>query len=343
MKKKICILLTSVGGELAPQLINCFKKTKVFSKIKIVGVDIKKNVLAKYFLDKYYQVPLTSSKTYIKKIKKIIKKEKVNLILPGSDEESLLIAQNLEQKKNITIANSSFKTLKVLSNKIETYKKLEKHGILTPLWFEIKNAKELKNKIKLFNKKKINYCLKPSISRGGRDVFIINNKLKTKYYFQSSREIHLNQKIFFKDYLNKFKKKFPVIIMEKLIEPVYDLDILSKNGKLITTIVRRRINSALPNEGHLILKNNYLQKLAAKLSKIFNLNYLHDCDLMLDKNKKFKILEINPRPSGSFSICVEAGVPLTENILRLYSGDKLIKTPNKIKKKVVPYKQLVSI
>ena len=39
---------------------------------------------------------------------------------------------------------------------------------------------------------------------------------------------------------------------------------------------------------------------------------------MLDNNKKFKILEINPRPSGSFSIGVEAGVPLTENVFSSY-------------------------
>lgn len=342
-KKKICILLTSIGGEMGPQLINCFRNTSVFSKIKIIGTDNRKNVPAKFFLDNYYQVPSGKSYKYIKKLKKIIKSESVNLILPGSDEESLTIAKNLKNYKNLVIAGSSYQTLKILSNKIETYKILEKNGITTPLWFEIKNSKGLKSKMKLFRSKKKNYCVKPSVSRGGRDVFIVNEKLKKKINFQASREIHLNSKIFLREYLRSLKNKYPLIIMEKLKEPVYDLDILSDKGKIVTYVARRRINSALPNEGHIIVNSAQLKKIAFKLSKIFKLNYLHDCDLMLDNNKKFKILEINPRPSGSFSIGVEAGVPLTENILQLYQGLKIKKNKNKLKKKVIPYKKLLSI
>ena len=342
-KKKICILLTSIGGEMGPQLINCFRNTKVFSKIKIIGIDKKKNVTAKFFLDNYYQVPSANSNKYIKKVKKIIKSESVNLIIPLSDEESLSISKNLSDYQNLVIASSPYHILKVLSNKIETYKILEKNGIKTPLWFEIKSSKELKIKMNLFRLKKKNYCLKPSVSRGGRDVFIVNDKLKKKINFQGSREVHLNSKIFLKEYLSSLKNKYPLIIMEKLKEPVYDLDILSNRGKTVTYVARRRINSALPNEGHVIVNSTQLKKIAFKLSKIFDLNYLHDCDLMLDNNKKFKILEINPRPSGSFSIGVEAGVPLTENILKLYQGLKIKKTTKKLKKKVIPYKKLLSI
>ena len=343
MKKKITILLTCAGGDLSVQNIKLFKKSKVYEKINIIGVDTKKTVVAKYFLDKYYQVPAPQSRRFIKVIKKIIKDNHIDLILAGSDEESLILTKLFSNIKNIKVANSNYVTLKILSNKIRTYEELEKNKIQTPLWSEIRNLKDLKKKFKFFKMKKINFCIKPAISRGGRDVYIIDDSLSKKVYFQNSREIHLNSKIFFKEAIKYLKRKFPLMIMERLKGPVYDLDILSDKGKLITAVVRKRINSALPNEGHLIIKNNKLEKLAATLSKIFNLNYLHDCDLMLDKNNKFKILEINPRPSGSFSIGAAAGYPLIDNILKLHKGEKIKKIKNKIKKKIVPYKELLSI
>ena len=73
--------------------------------------------------------------------------------------------------------------------------------------------------------------------------------------FQNSREKHLNLKDFKKNYKNFLKKKYPLLMMEKLKTPVYDLDILSRNGSLISSVCRRRIHSALPNSGHIIVNN----------------------------------------------------------------------------------------
>jgi len=52
----------------------------------------------------------------------------------------------------------------------------------------------------------------------------------------------------------------------------------SNKEKLINSVCRRRIHSALGNTGHLIIKNKFLDTLAKKLSPIFNLNYFHDRD-----------------------------------------------------------------
>jgi hypothetical protein len=58
----------------------------------------------------------------------------------------------------------------------------------------------------------------------------------------------------------------------------YFLDMPSNKEKLINSVCRRRIHSALGNTGHLIIKNKFLDTLAKKLSPIFNLNYFHDRD-----------------------------------------------------------------
>ena len=83
------ILITSIGGTLVPLLIKYLKKDKQLKNIFIIGVD-KRNIKKKYFLlDKFYKLPESSSKNYIRKILKISIEEKIDLIIPHSDNESL--------------------------------------------------------------------------------------------------------------------------------------------------------------------------------------------------------------------------------------------------------------
>ena len=126
--------------------------------------------------------------------------------------------------------------------------------------------------------------------------------------------------------MKKLKKKYPLIVMQKLQDPVYDLDLLGSKGKYVYHVLRRRINSRDPNSGHLIeTKKLWLKtkKLAQVLIKKFNLDGLYDCDLMLDNKKRFNILEINPRMSGSIAICRIAGIPILEYLVDLTLGKKL--------------------
>lgn len=339
MKKKLNLLVTCVGGDYGPEIIKRFKSNKIISDIKIIGIDNKKEVVANKFLDFYYVAPLAIKQTYVKFIDKIIEKHKINLVLATSDEESLILSKHLKNS-DVVLACSDYESLSVVSNKIETYKLLQKYNIKTPIWREIINENNMIQAINFFKQKKMDFCVKPAVSRGGRDVYLIDNKMKKMSAFQGSREMHLNIKDFKKNFKFFFKNKYPLIMMEKLKAPVYDLDMLSNNGKLINSVCRRRIHSALPNSGHLIVKNKFLNNLAKKLSSIFNLNYLHDCDLMVDKNNNLKILEINPRPSGSFIVAEAAGYPLIENLLKIYLNKKNYTKVKKVFNKILPFQSL---
>ena len=125
LKKKISILITCVGGELSPTSIKFLKKNPNYN-IKVVGTDLNNNAIGKYFCDKFYKVPKSSSKNYVKNILKIATKNKINIIIPTSDEETLALSKKKEvfEKKKIYLLSSNYQTLKIFSNKEETYKTL---------------------------------------------------------------------------------------------------------------------------------------------------------------------------------------------------------------------------
>ena len=337
----INILLTCAGSELSPLISQKIKEIKKFKNIQVIGVDQKDQLVNKYFFDYFYKVS-KNKKKYLNQIISISKKRKINLILPGSDEEALILSSNREriEKRNLKIACSDTKHIKTFSNKIWTLKILEKNKINVGKWDVVNNKDELIKKVKNFFKKNATVVIKPSISRGGRNVFIISKRSHRVSFNPNGREITLGLSQFQKGYLKKIKNLYPFIIMEKLCQPTYDFDMLCSKGRLINGISRRRLVPSMPNEGHLIEKVSKIYAIGEKVAKIFNLTWLYDCDFMVDKKKNPILIEVNPRMSGSAIVSSYAGFNLFENLISLYKKKKIKKFDIKGKKIIVPYKQL---
>ena len=251
------IAITSIGGGLGAYLAKTLQKSR-HKDLRVLGIDQSKKVAAKIFLDIYKQVPSGKNSLYLKKIKQIIKKYKVKLLIPGSDEEALALAKNFSEikKLNCQLASVSYETLKIFSNKINTYKYLQLLKIPVPKFTTAKNLRELKSKLKKIKDK--NFVIKPSISRGGRNVLVIRSDIEKKLEINNGRELHIPYKQFSTRKIRDYKGRFPLIIMERLHEPTYDLDMLAHIGKPLRIVPRRRLNSAEPNEGHVIVNNKKL-------------------------------------------------------------------------------------
>ena len=338
------ILITSVGGEFGPNLILSIKNDRKILT-KIIGTDVNRNAVGKNFCDIFYQVPKANHKNYIRVISAICKKNKIDLVLPTSDEEAYTLSKNrkLVENKKTKLACTDFKTIKIFNDKISTYKKLKELNIPSPDYIIINKSSQLDIEIKKMLKKYKEIVIKPSNSRGGRNVFIISNKIKSFKIFNDRREIVTNLQYFKSKFKNDLLKSYPLIIMNKLKEPVYDLDMLAWKGKALRIIPRKRFNSAVPNDGHIIVNDQNLIKLGKKIISKFNLSWLYDCDIMYDQNKMPQILEINPRPSGSVVVSICAGVPLIQDLIFLRKNLRMSKVKIPFKKRIIPYKNLHQI
>lgn len=338
------ILITSVGGEFGPKLILSIKNDKKISS-KIIGTDVKSNAIGKNFCNFFYQVPNPSNKNYIKKISSICKKHKIDLVLPTSDEEAYTLSKNRKfiENNKTKLACTDFNTIKIFNNKFLTYQKLKQLNIPRPEYISIGNPSQLNFEITKMLKKYKKIVLKPVNSRGGRNVFIISSKIKGFKIFNDRREIETSLKSFKNKFKKNLTKSYPLILMNKLKEPVYDLDILAWKGKPLRIIPRKRFNSAVPNDGHIIVNDKNLINLGKKIISKFKLSWLYDCDIMYDQNNIPQILEINPRPSGSAVVSICAGVPLIRDLLYLSKGLKPNKRKIPFNKRIIPYKNLYQI
>ena len=93
---KLRILVTSAGGGLAPEFLRLFKNIKGYNIITF-GVDKTLKATSKNFADFFYKVSGGKSKKFITEINKISKNNKINLIIPGSDEDALNLSKILSK------------------------------------------------------------------------------------------------------------------------------------------------------------------------------------------------------------------------------------------------------
>ena len=77
------------------------------------------------------------------------------------------------------------------------------------------------------------------------------------------------------------------------------------------------------NYEQLLKKFDELYSIANKLVQVLKLSWLYDCDFMLNKAGQPKLLEINPRPSGSLAVSLAAGVNFIEDIIAIEKKDSI--------------------
>jgi len=220
---------------------------------------------------------------------------------------------------------SDYLSIKRFTFKHQIYKILKKNNLISYNWYLIKNRSKL---ISIIEK---HYCdkdfvIKPSKSRGGRDVYIFKKKIRKKYSKNRDREKYFPHNLnLIKKLIFKTKFDYPLILMDCLYGPIYDLDILAFKGKIVQFAIRERI-------GPQGIRGNVVKKfdrryfsLGKKVTHKLKLSWLYDFDIMHNSKGKPQILEINPRQSGSIFNSLKAGHPIYESLIFLAKKNKLQK------------------
>lgn len=342
------ILFTSAGGMHAQRLFSSIKKNTQFKNLEIHAVNnkITKFLSKNKFHNSFTKVSKPNKKKYIIEIKNISKKKNIDIILPGSDEESLILSAHKKQFKSF-ISSPGKKNLPYMKNKYLIMKKLKSKSLLDINFEKVNTMNALVKKINLIKNKNLDLVIKPVFSRGGRNILIINHyQKKNKKFYNNKNELHVSKFYFFnnmKKILGLFQQHMPVLLMEKLYEPYLDADFLCWKGKLIKYSLKKRIGAQAKN-GSVILKHNSdVEFLLTKISKVFNLSGIYDCDLMFNKKKKATILELNPRISGSLYASIKNGFNVIDDLFFLIMGknNKIKKYINKKEKKILASKNLI--
>jgi carbamoyl-phosphate synthase large subunit len=294
-KSKITILLTGAGTATALNVLKALRNQSEI-KLKIISCDINPLSACLYFSDRYYIIPKVDNKDFIPTIKKICRKERVNIILPLFSREYEYFSDFKQEfiKVGVLLPISEKKTVAICSDKLLQIK------------FFIEN--NLPHPHTILDKSKINplrkYIIKPRKSSGSKNIKIVKGKD-----------------------INSIPKSF--ILQEFIDGTEFTVDcLLSQQSKLISYVIRERI-SVMDGKcvkgrtvNDLKIKNiilNLLQKISLK--GLINIQIIKS-----NINHKIYLTEINPRPSaGGLPLSIKAGVNFPLLLLKDILGRKINK------------------
>jgi carbamoyl-phosphate synthase large subunit len=293
------VLFTCIGRRVS--LLNDFKAAAKELKLNagFYGTDTTKLSAAINLCDKSFIVKPVKDGGYIKQLFSIVKKNKINLIIPTVDLDLKALADNKQKlaKLGCTVLVSDPNIIEICQDKRKTYKFLHEKAFDTPLTMETEKAISCNNL-------KFPCFVKPWDGYASRGSAKINNKQE----------------------LEVFAKRVPNCIVQEYIKGTeYTCDAYVDFNMQVRCVVPRQrieVRSGEVSKGRTV-KDKTIMLQVARLVEILGAGPgVITIQLFLTEDKKIKIIEINPRFGGGAPLSIKAGANFPKWILKELTGSK---------------------
>lgn len=286
-------------------LLNDWKKRNEKSDMPIFGCDMMDNTYGTGFTELYFKVKKGDEIGYIDEISNIVKKHNIDTIIPLTDPELLPLSSSLNDIEcKVLISDEG--DLKRILNKDVLYKGLDK---ISPKFIYCDNVDDVIQFTKAFS--------------DGESCFL---KLVHSYGSRGTKKL-IDDKKWLEGFYDKkpenFGYTFPMVKLASLIKgsklmaletlpgEEYSIDcVFDSNGKLFFYGVREReeIRNGICHTAKFIVDSDKeFFSVINKVTKFVKMKYNINIQVKRDINGDLKLLEINPRISGSIGSFFSVG------------------------------------
>ena len=344
--RDINVMVTAAGAPGAPGIMRSLKQNNERG-IRIIGTDTNPDSAGLFMADKSYIVPHGKSYDFIPKMLEIATAEKIDAIQPLATDELPAFAENIHlfEKIGTKVLVSKPQALKVANNKGKLYSFLEASGIPSPQSIMVTQQPEFEKAVYEMGYPDFPVCVKPQVSKGGRGFRILKediNKLETLLNSKpDSTLITLDDMLSILDGNNRFPE---LVVMEHLPGDEYSVDLLVKDGEPLIVVPRKRdsIKLGISFVGT-IEKNDEVINMATAISRALGLDYNINLQLKYSADGIPKIIEINPRVSGTIVLCTGGGVNMPYLGVKLALGEAIPRVSPAYNTRMIRYWQEIFI
>lgn len=300
---KIKVIITGAGALLGQGIIRTLKRSTL--NVHIVAVDPSPFAAGLYWVDSAHLIPYAKDLKYIDQFKKIIRLEKPDAILVGTDIELPIFAKyrdTLEKEFNTHVLVSNSRVIAIADDKYLTYNFLRDAG------FDYPETCLPGGENALLSRVGFPLVVKPRIGARSVGVHIVNDKST----------------------LSKLLEKKDKLVIQECVgssTEEYTASALVFNGKCEASIVMRRElrdgNTYRSYVGEYNELNDKIRILGETLNPYGSVNFQFRID-----DGRLKVFEINSRFSGTTPLRACAGFNEVELCLRRILWDETIIQPH---------------
>ncbi len=274
MKKRL--LFSGAGGSIFPYMFQALEK-----EYDVYAMDSDEKIAHLYSDEKILTVPNVSDNNFESVITQIIKEHKIDVYIPGIDEE-ILIAIEISRKMGMQVLSPSEAFVHLCLDKYELMKILSE-----------KKISDIKTYMASDYNEDFDYpiFLKPNIGRGSRGIKKIDNFAEYEAYFL----------------LEKYDKS-DVLVQPFIGGDEYTVSVTVNNLNKIIAIVPKIVFTKQGITKHAqSVKHEKIESICKKIVDALNPKGSFNVQLKLVGNEVY-IFEINPRFSTTLVLSVASGI-----------------------------------
>ena len=312
--KDLTVLVTGVGAPGVKGTVYSLRYNDDGTKVKVVGVDQRRDAVGRYFVDSFHPVPSAVDEAYVPRLLEISKKEGVDVILPQTTREIAVLseARNVFESRGVKLVASSAEAIKAANNKGKLLELAVRLGLPHPRFRLVLNIRELEEAAEALGYPEKPVVVKPPVSNGMRGVRILMEDYWNPRRFLEEKPNGLITTLSeLKRVFQDREEKMPeLLVSEYLPGPEYSVDAFQgKQAFVALPRLRKSIRSGISfeavveNRADLVFQTN-------RMAGALGLQYAFGFQFKLDEDGVPKVLECNPRVQGTMIVSTLAGLNL---------------------------------
>jgi len=326
-KHQTRILVTDVGHIVTPSTLDSLRRVEG-EDYYIVGVDVRPNALGFAWTDTNYTVPPAHDSSYVKRLVEVCQAEKVDVLVPWTDDEIEVVAEKISTFRTLGIA--------VLCSTRDSVRKTIDKGILlqelactdipTPDFLLASTPDEIEEAAINLGYPDKPVVVKPRRSSGGRGLWILDREVNLLQRYPGQRFPLAALLSVLSQAVDDGQQTTEYVVMQYLAGDNYSVDLLAEHGEPVFVIPRRRKKAVQgASQTGEICANPEVRSMVVRIVQFFGLHLNVNVQLAYSEGSKGHplIYEINPRISGTIVANAAAGLNLLHYGIQLALGKQV--------------------
>lgn len=331
---QLSVLVTGAGAPGIRGTIYALQRNPDGTKIRTIGTDVKADVVGRYFVDVFYQVPPPESADYVERLQAICVREAVDVVIPQTTREIAVLSKHKADFEQIgaRVMVAGAEAIELANNKARVLQVFAELGLPHPSYRVIHSADDLIDAASSLGYPYQPVVVKPPVSNGMRGFRILREGAWDARRFMEEKprgvEISLSELIGILG-----RGSWPeLLVTEFLPGPEYSVDVFrGRHLQVAVPRLRRVIRDGISFETELDYRNDVIEYALAAAQRL-GLIYAFGFQFKLDGGGVAKVLECNPRVQGTMVASLFGGV----NIIWLAVKEVLGKPPTALASELRP-------
>lgn len=321
MTETITVLVTGVGGGVGQSImkgLNLASDRREDIYYRTVGVDADPASSGLFRAEAGYTVPMADDSEYIDRLAEIARDEAVDVVIPGSDPEVSVIAENkaeITDRGETDVLVSSPETVEIGRDKLRTHEFLTNQGFETPATVLARDANTL------IEKNGFPLVVKPRYGSASRGLFVVTDSDELEFALEYGSPESIVQEYLIPTAWDN--QDLSASDLERQIDEFSTEVIVDSSGDIVHSLSNwRKMEDGVPSVAKIKPYNEVREACEAVVEKLDALGPVNLQARVTDTGVNF--FELNPRFTGSTAVRCTAGFNGPDAMVRhLVRGDTL--------------------